>query len=70
MRRATCTGFLWATEETPLVPVLPFNCYDDERNNDPLQGLRQVPFLGQVCKQWKQLLEIPLLQVREREAAL
>ncbi|GAX76192.1 hypothetical protein CEUSTIGMA_g3636.t1 [Chlamydomonas eustigma] len=50
-------GPIWASEEIPLCRCLPYTCFDDDRNDDPLQGIRRVPFLQQVCKHWKSLLD-------------
>lgn len=37
---------------------------EHDRNEDPQQGFRASPFIAQVCRQWKRLLESHAAQVR------
>lgn len=37
---------------------------EHDRNEDPQQGFRASPFIAQVCRQWKRLLESRAAQVR------
>ena len=54
-------GPLWFSTDLPLAEHLPYMQLDEDRNSDPLQGARTVPFLGQVCQHWNAV-------VRSREA--
>lgn len=51
-------GFLWADEDIPLSACLPYPLSDEDRNSDPKQGARVMPYLPQVSKHWRDLSKL------------
>ena len=46
---------MWSDDDIPLSAFLPYPLSDEDRNSDPLQGARAMPFLGQVSRHWRDI---------------
>lgn len=55
---------IWSDADIPLSAFLPYPLSDDDRNSDPMQGARVMPFLGQVSKHWRNITMLSETQVR------